>query len=406
MLYLLHYLSGPDGWGPLRLFGYASVRTVAALATAFVLMLIVMPPLIRWLKRCKFGEAGAKNEGAAIVDAMREKKKGTPTMGGLGLVGCAALAAIMWCDPASLRTWPLIGGLLAFACVGFLDDRTKIFKNARGTPDGVKLGLQLLVALACGVALYAINEWIARGPDGLLLHSHPAGEGPESYRKALGEDSYIVRLAVHQMAFPFVPVSYALDLGLWMVLWCMFVTTACANGVNFTDGLDGLAGGTMFIAAIAFMVIAYVVGRVDAADYLRVLYVADGEEVAVFCAAIAGACLGFLWFNCSPAQVFMGDTGSQALGGVLGLVALTCKQEFLILLVGCIFVAEAASVAIQKGVFKATKHRPGGGVRVFRCAPLHHHFQHLGWSETTIVLRFWIIAAMGALLAIATLKVR
>jgi len=406
MLYLLHHLE--SSFGPFRLFGYVTSRVVLAAATAFVLMLLVMPPLIRWLKRMKFGEAGSKGEGAVVVDAMREGKKGTPTMGGLGLVLCIALAAVLWCDPLVWRTWLLLFALVAFAVVGFLDDRTKIFKDARGTPSTVKFAIQIAAAAVCGIGLYLIQQHYA---DLLLPGSSPAGEGPESYKKYLtdrtGVDhAYIVRLGVHQLAFPFVAVKYALTMGLWSVLWAVFVTTACANGVNFTDGMDGLAAGTVFIAALAFVVIAYATSRVDTADYLRVLFIPDGEEVAVFCAAIAGGCLGFLWFNCAPAEVFMGDTGSQALGGTLGLIALNTKQEFLILLVGFVFVMEAASVLIQKAVFKATKHRPGGGRRVFLCAPIHHHFQYKGWPESKIVLRFWIVAALAALAALSTLKLR
>lgn len=386
-------------WGPLRLFDYVSTRVVGAAFTAFVLMMLVMPVLIRWLKRKKFGESGAKGDGAVVVDAMREGKKGTPTMGGLGLVACICAATVLWCDPASLRTWVLVFGLLSFALVGYLDDRTKIFKGAKGTPLFVKLGIQIGAAVICGIGLYIINQGIA---DQLLTGAdRPAGFPPDWYKKSLGDDSFIVRLGVHQLSFPFVPVEYALNLGLWSILWVVFVTSACANGVNFTDGMDGLAGGTMLIAALAFMVIAYLTSRVDAADYLKVLYISGGQEVAIFCAAIAGACLGFLWFNCAPAEVFMGDTGSQALGGALGLIALSTKQEFLILLVGFIFVIEAASVAIQ-----IASYRLRGGKRVFLCAPIHHHFQYKGWPESKIVLRFWIVAALFALVALATLKVR
>jgi phospho-N-acetylmuramoyl-pentapeptide-transferase len=386
-------------WGPLRLFDYVSTRVVGAAFTSFVLMMLVMPPLIRWLKRKKFGESGAKGDGAVVVDAMREGKKGTPTMGGLGLVACICAATILWCDPSSLRTWVLVFGLLSFALVGYLDDRTKIFKGAKGTPLSVKLGIQLGAAAICGIGLYVINQGIA---DQLLTGAdRPAGFPPDWYKKWLGDESYIVRLGVHQLAFPFVPVEYALNLGLWSVLWVVFVTSACANGVNFTDGMDGLAAGTMLIAALAFMVIAYLTSRVDAADYLKVLYISGGQEVAIFCAAIAGACLGFLWFNCAPAEVFMGDTGSQALGGALGLIALSTKQEFLILLVGFIFVIEAASVALQ-----IASYRLRGGKRIFLCAPIHHHFQYKGWPESKIVLRFWIVAALFALVALATLKVR
>ncbi len=383
-------------FGPMRLFGYVTTRTVAAAVTAFVLMLVVMPPLIRWLKRMKFGESGAKGDGAVVVDAAREGKKGTPTMGGLGLVGCIVVAAILWCDPTEWRTWLLITGMLGFAVVGFLDDRAKIFKGAKGTPLWAKLAIQLGVAAICGIGLYLINLDDARQ---LLPENHPAGWPVEWYKKMLGGNEYTVRLAQHQIAFPLIPVQYAVGVGAFLILWVVFVMTSCANGVNFTDGMDGLAAGTMFIAALAFMVIAYVTSRVDTADYLKVLYVSGGQEVAVFCAAIAGACLGFLWFNCQPAEVFMGDTGSQALGGTLGLVALNTKQEFLIVLVGFVFVIEAASVAIQIISFRCF-----GGRRVFLCAPIHHHFQMQGVPESKIVLRFWIVAALAALLALATLK--
>ena len=403
MLSLLRHYE--EIFGPFRLFGYVSARVILAAMTAFILMMVIMPGLIRWLRRKKFGEQGSKHD-SEVVDAMREKKKGTPTMGGLGIVMAIVVSAVLWCDPSSLRTWLLLFGLSSFALVGYLDDRTKIFKGASGTPSSVKLAIQLTAAGICGLALWYIGITDAAT---LLPQDHPAGFSPE-YRKTLGEGSeertYLIRLAVNQLAFPFVAVEHAIDLGIFAIIWTIFVTTACANGVNFTDGLDGLASGTMVIAALAFVVIAYVVSRVDTADYLKVLYVSDGEEVAIFMAAVAGACLGFLWFNCSPAEVFMGDTGSQALGGALGLAALNTKQEFLILLVGAIFAAEAGSVVIQTLVFKATKHRPGGGRRVFLCAPLHHHFQFKGWSETKIVMRFWIIAALAALLPLTTLKLR
>ncbi len=377
-------------WGPLRLLDYGTTRAVAALLTAFVLMLVVMPGWIRWLRLRKFGEAGAKGQGAAVVDAARELKKGTPTMGGAAIVGCIAVAALLWCDPQAPRTWLLLFGLGGFAVLGFLDDRTKIFKGSKGTPLFVKLGIQFGTAIACGVGLWWIESSYA-------AHLNPAGAA--TYTKVLDGVTWQISLGTHQVAIPLLGLEHGLYLGLFGVLWSVFVTVACANGVNFTDGMDGLAAGTMLIAALAFAVIAYLVGRVDAAQYLKVFYVPGGDDVAIFSCAVAGACLGFLWFNCAPAQVFMGDTGSQALGGVLGLIALNCKQEFLICLVGLIFVLEAASVAIQ--IFTV---RCCGGRRLFLCAPVHHHFQMKGWSETTIVVRFWIIAALAALLAIASLK--
>lgn len=368
-----------------------TISIVAALATSFLLMLVIMPALIRWLKRMKFGETGAKNQGAAVVDAMREGKKGTPTMGGLGIVLCIIATMGLWCDLAAPRTWLLLFGLTAFAVLGFLDDRTKIFKGAKGTPLFVKLGIQFGTALGCGLGLWLIEAHYA-------ATLNPAGD--VSYLKTLAGGTYTVFLGTHQLAIPFVGMHHALTLGVFSVLWAMFVTTACANGVNFTDGMDGLAAGTMVISALAFAVIAYLVGRVDAAQYLTAFYVPGGQDIAIACAAVAGACLGFLWFNCSPAEVFMGDTGSQALGGFLGLAALNTKQEFLVLAVGFIFVLEATSVALQIASFRLR-----GGKRIFLCAPIHHHFQMKGWSETKIVIRFWIVAALFALLAIAALKV-
>ncbi len=400
---MLIYLAAlQNRFGPFRLFDYASTRVVMAAITAFVLMMLIMPPLIRWLRAKKLGEGGAKGDGAHVVDAMREGKKGTPTMGGLGLVAAIAATALLWCDVEEYRTWLLLFGLLSFAVVGFLDDRTKIFKNAKGTPTWVKLGIQAVAALACGLALYQIDQhYFTTLPHGVEVgpQDRPAGTPPWVYKKVLDGHSYTIRLAAHQLVFPLTKVDWAVNLGYGAVLWVVLVMTSCANGVNFTDGMDGLAGGTMFIAALAFMVIAYVTSRVDAADYLKVLYVPAGTEVAVFCAAVAGACLGFLWFNAAPAEVFMGDTGSQALGGALGLMALNTKQEFLLALVGFIFVIEAGSVALQIASFRLR-----GGKRIFLCAPLHHHFQYKGWPESRIVMRFWIVAALAALLALATLK--
>lgn len=382
----------------LKALGGVSPRVFGAAATAFVLMLLIMPPLIRWLRRRKFGESGAKGQGAVVVDAMREGKKGTPTMGGLGIVAAIGLAILLWCDLSEARPWVLLGGMLGFAALGFLDDRTKIFKGSKGISSRTKLVFQILLAVGCGLALYVIGEH----DKALLLNpeSIPAGFPEGFYKKDLGAVDYTVRLGAQQLQFPFLPAELALNLGWLIIPWAAFVATSCANGVNFTDGLDGLAGGTVFIAALAFTIIAYLVSRVDTADHLQVLYVSGGQEVAVACAAISGACLGFLWYNSAPAEVFMGDTGSQALGGTLGLAALMTKQECLVLLVGAVFVAEALSVVIQVISFR------GFGKRVFLCTPIHHHFQYLGWPESKVVTRFWIVAALCALLALATLKLR
>lgn len=403
-------------YGPFRLFGYVSSRVVFAALTSFVLMMIIMPPLIRWLKRKKFGEQGGKGDGAEVVDAMRNAKAGTPTMGGIGLIGCIVVTVLLWCNPTEIRTWLMLFGLVGFGLVGFLDDRVKIFKSAKGISSLSKLGIQFGIALLCGVSLYALNQhnygvlepkMSAVDENGVKReiprqgNIHVFRHERESGNAADPKDVFLVPLGVHELAFPLLPLSWAINLGLWSILWTVLMTLSCANAVNFTDGMDGLASGTMLIAALAFMVIAYATSRVDTTEFLKVLYVPGGQEVAVFCAAVAGACLGFLWFNCAPAEVFMGDTGSQALGGFLGLAALNTKQEFLVLLVGFIFFIEAASVLLQVGSYRLRNKK-----RIFLCAPLHHHFQYKGWPEAKIVLRFWIVAALAALLALSTLKLR
>ena len=402
---MLRYLENLEAWfGPFRLFGFVTARVVLAALTAFVLMMLVMPPLIRWLKRKKFGEQGSKGE-AAVVDAMRAAKAGTPTMGGLGIIACIALTAVLWCDPTEVRTWLMILGMVGFGLVGYLDDRTKIFKGAKGIRSSTKLAIQFAVAIGCGVCLWWLNRHNADILAGKFVDTlgsvHVFKHVSDAKDAAGNHEIFLVPLGVHELAFPFLPLQYALNLGLWWILWSLIVQMACANAVNFTDGMDGLASGTMLIAALAFMVIAYLTSRVDTTQWLKILYVPGGQEVAVFLAAVAGACLGFLWFNGAPAEVFMGDTGSQALGGVLALAALNTRQEFLVLLVGFIFFVEALSVILQVASYRLRNKK-----RIFLCAPLHHHFQYKGWPESKIVLRFWIVAALVALFALATLKLR
>jgi phospho-N-acetylmuramoyl-pentapeptide-transferase len=385
VLGLLEHL---EAWfGPFRLFGYVSTRAVLAALTAFISMVVIMPIMIRYLRRLKYAEQGGKGDGAAVVDAMREQKAGTPTMGGLGLIACTAFSALAWCHPGNQYTWLLLMALFGFGAIGFWDDRCKIVRGAQGLSGRGKVMWQLLLGLGLGFWLYSLDQgqvWAVQQP------------------ATLQDDPYhYVQTLRHHLTLPLLPAEYALYLGAGLVVWVVVMTFACSNSVNFTDGMDGLASGSMLISALAFMVIAYLASRVDVAAYLRIFYVPDGQEVTIFCAAIAGACLGFLWFNASPAMIFMGDTGSQALGGVLALVATAVKQEFLLLLVGFVFFMEGASVALQVGYFKAT-----GGRRLFRCAPIHHHFQYLGWPETRIVTRFWILAALAALLALASLKLR
>ena len=377
-------------FGPFRLVGYVSFRVVAAALTAFLLMMVIMPRLIRWLRLKKYGEQGGKGDGAIVVDHMRQAKAGTPTMGGLGLIACVILTALLWCQPQEPRTWLLIATALGYAGLGFLDDRTKIFKGAEGMSKGVKMLLQLALGIGLGMWFWHIDSAVII--EGLTTITG----GPVEVRQPTDTST-----VTNALTIPFLSLDYALPIGFGIVIWTLIMTFACSNSVNFTDGMDGLASGVMLIASIAFLIVAYIASNFITAHHLGVFYVAGCSEVAVICAAIAGACLGFLWFNSSPAEVFMGDTGSQSLGGLLAMISMCCKQEFMILLVGFVFFMEGASVMMQVGYFKLT-----GGKRIFLCAPIHHHFQYKGWPETKIVGRFWIIAAITAFMALATLKLR
>lgn len=391
---MLIWLAGLESWfGPFRLFGYTSFRCAGAMATTFLLMLFLMPGLIAWLRRKKFGEQGSKNEGAAMaVEAARDAKKGTPTMGGLGLIAALAWTGLLWCNPTQAQTGLLLAALLGFGLLGFVDDRAKIFKGAHGISGRYKLLLQLGLAALLGLAVWWCDHALIIG----RLVPAQDHDGTWSWRIA-----QVAEVARGQLALPFLGLKHLLPIGLGLIAWTVVVLFLCSNSVNFTDGLDGLASGVMIVAALAFMVIAFLTGNFVTAHYLKILFVPGAAEVAVFCAGAVGACLGFLWFNAPPAQVFMGDTGSQALGAVLAMASLLTKQEILVVLVGFVFFIEGGSVLLQILWFKGT-----GGRRLFRCAPIHHHFQILGWPETRIVLRFWIVAVFAALLALATLKLR
>ena len=377
-----------------KLFGYVTTRVVLAAITAFVLMMVVMPRLVQWLRLKRFGEQGAKGDGAIVVDRMRQAKAGTPTMGGLGLTACIIVSSLLWCDPLEKHTWLLLFTIFAFGVLGFLDDRTKIFKGAEGLSKKTKMALQLLVGIACGIWLYYIDK---SAPASIVEVGYQLVENGADIRKIIASNTPYM----HSLSIPLVPLESSLNLGWGIIVWVIVMTFACSNSVNFTDGMDGLASGTMLISAMAFVIIAYACSRFDVASALHIFYVPGAQEVAVFCAAICGASLGFLWFNSAPAEVFMGDTGSQALGGSLAVIATSVKQEFLLPVVGFVFFIEGGSVLLQ-----VASYRLRGGKRIFLCAPLHHHFQYKGWPETKIVLRFWVVAALTAIVAIATLKLR
>lgn len=362
MIYRLLYPYAKD-LPVLNVVRYITFRTAAAAVTALLLSLVLGPPMIRMLKRRLVGQE-IREEGPKS----HLSKAGTPTMGGLLILLAVIVATFLWMDLSNRFVWIALGILVALGLVGFADDYTKVArKRSLGLTGRGKLVPQFLVALA---AAWAIQQWAGNGAVSTVI------------------------------AFPFLK-KLVVDLG--VVLYIPFVATVLvgsSNAVNLTDGLDGLAIGSVGIAAGTYAILTYVAGNAVAARYLQIPFVPQSGELAVFCGALAGASLGFLWFNCHPAEVFMGDVGSLPLGGAIGAVAVMTKQEMLLSIVGGLFVIEALSVIIQVVSFKTT------GRRVFKMAPLHHHFELAGWAESRVIIRFWILAVLFSVLGLSTLKLR
>jgi phospho-N-acetylmuramoyl-pentapeptide-transferase len=346
-----------------NVFRYITFRAAGAVVTAVLLSMWLGPWFIRMLRRLSIGQN--------IRDVGPERhqvKAGTPTMGGLLILFSVLVPTLLWANLDNPFIWLAIAVMTGFGAIGFLDDYLKIRRQQNeGLSVRLKLILQVLVAAMAGIAVLSL---------------------PESY----GFESTI--------AFPFFKRA-VYNLGLLYVPFMAVVLVGSSNAVNLTDGLDGLAIGATLVAAATYVIFTYVAGNSVVAGYLQVPYVRGVGEVAVFCGALVGSSLGFLWFNSHPAEVFMGDVGSLAIGGAIGMVAVLSKQEVVLLLVGGLFVMEAMSVIIQVGFFKAT-----GGRRVFRMAPLHHHFELSGWAEPKIIVRFWILSILFALIGLSTLKLR
>ena len=359
-----------------NLFNYISFRAAGATVTALLLAFLVGPPVIRRLRARKVGQI-IRAEGPAS----HQSKRGTPTMGGLIILLATVVPTLLWAPLTNRFVVVAMLSTLWMGCIGFLDDYLKI---VQGKSRGLVARWKLAGQCSFGLLL------------GLFLMSNPV----------VPSDT-IPATATTLPFFKYLVVNFAP----WLfIVFVTVVITGSSNAVNLTDGLDGLATGLAGIAAAAFAVFAYLFGRVDVTTYLNVFYLPGAGELAVFCAALMGATIGFLWFNAHPAEVFMGDTGSLAIGGALGTVAILLKAEFLLLLIGGVFAAEAVSVLIQTGTyrwFKRTRGREYADAhRVFRMAPLHHHFEKLGWAETTVVTRFYILGLLCALVALSTLKVR
>ena len=361
MLYYLHHLSG---YFPiLNVTRYITFRTAAASLTALAFGLFIGPIMIRKLREFQIGQV-IRQEGPAT----HRKKAGTPTMGGLLILGSVLIPTLLWADLANQFVWVAVLATAAFGGIGFADDYLKIVrKSHHGLLPRYKMGWQIVVGIAVGIALIALNA----------------------------ENLYSTRLI-----FPFFK-RFIPDIGWFYIPFATLVLVGATNAVNLTDGLDGLAISVFSVAAAAFTALAYVSTHREFANYLQLVRIEPAAaELTIFCGALVGASLGFLWWNSYPADIFMGDVGSLGLGGALGLVALLIKQEFLLVFVGGVFVIEALSVIIQVASFKLT------GKRVFKMAPLHHHFELTGWSESKVIWRFLIAAIVFALFALTTLKLR
>lgn len=359
-----------------NLFNYISFRAAGATVTALLLAFLVGPPVIDRLRARKIGQI-IRAEGPAS----HQGKRGTPTMGGLIILLATIVPTLLWAPLTNRFVVVAMISTLWMGCIGFVDDYLKIVQGkSRGLVAKYKLVGQCSFGLLLGLFLYL--------------------------RPVVPVDT-IPATATTLPFFKYLVVNFAP----WLfVVFVAVVITGTSNAVNLTDGLDGLATGLAGIAAFGFAVFAYLYGRVDTTTYLNLFYLPGAGELAVFCAALMGGTIGFLWFNAHPAQVFMGDTGSLAIGGALGTVAILIKAEFLLLIIGGVFVAEAVSVLVQTGTYKWHKRTRGreyaDAHRIFRMAPLHHHFEKLGWAETTVVTRFYILGLFCALVALSTLKVR
>lgn len=365
-----------------NLFNYITFRTGGAIVTALFVAFIIGHPLIEWLRR-KQGKGQPIREDGPQGHLLT--KKGTPTMGGFIILISFGVAALLWGDLSNLYVWAVLVVTFGFGAVGFSDDFAKVTKQkSDGLSGRVRLALEFGIA-AFGALLVMYAAW----------QSNPAGF-------PAGENFLGAMLSGH--AFTGVAVPFFKDLliqlGPLFLVFALLVIVGAGNAVNFTDGLDGLAIVPVMIAAATFGFIAYLTGNSVFANYLQINFVPGVGELAPLLGAILGSGLGFLWYNAPPARVFMGDTGSLALGGMLGITAVAAKHELVLAVVGGLFVLEALSVMIQVAVFKAT------GKRVFLMAPIHHHFEKLGWKESTIVIRFWIVAVCFALAGLATLKLR
>ena len=366
MMYYLHQLS--SRFGPLNVFSYITFRAIAAAVTAFVISLIFGNWVIAKLTALKVGQPIRLAAEVHRLAELHGGKQGTPTMGGVLVIGAVFVSSVLWARPDNRFVWLALFAMLVLGSLGFTDDYLKVTKKkSAGISGRYKMLIQIALALIV-TTVFLTNP--------------------------------VLEVQARSLYVPFVKTPVVTNMGWYTFLFFALVIVGSSNAVNLTDGLDGLAIGCTVTVAWAYALLAYAAGNFRIAEYLQVPFYAFAGELTVVCAALIGAGLGFLWFNCHPAKVFMGDTGSLAIGGMIGVVAICCKQELLLVVVGGVFVIEAVSVILQVISFKTT------GKRIFAMSPIHHHFELVGWKENTVIVRFWILSGIFALLGLATLKLR
>jgi len=377
LLYWLLYQQWHTFFPPFRIFSYITFRTAFASLTALFMGMIVGPAIIRQLREFQIGQY-IREEGPAA----HQKKAGTPTMGGVLIVVAIIVPTLLWADLSNRYIWMVVLSTLAFAAIGFADDYLKIVHHRNlGLTGRSKLGLQIAVSFIIAVVLVAMQ---ATGQ----YSTHLMVPFIKRFRPDLAIEALLH--SPHLWIIAFLP----------FIFFVVLVIVGSSNAVNLTDGLDGLAIGCTIVAAAALTVLTYVSGHARFAEYLELQKMPQVGELTVFCGAMVGSSIGFLWYNAHPAEIFMGDVGSLALGGAIGTVAVIIKQELLLPFIGGVFVLEALSVILQVGSYKLRKKR------IFKMAPLHHHFELIGWSESKVIVRFWIAALVFALFALTTLKLR
>jgi phospho-N-acetylmuramoyl-pentapeptide-transferase len=366
MMYYLHRLS--DQFIGFNVFYYVTFRSVAAAVTAFAVSLIFGNFVIRKLTALKLGQPIRSAEEVHRLAELHFGKQGTPTMGGVLIIGAVFLSSFLWARPDNRFVWLALFSMLSLGAVGFADDYLKVTKKkSAGISGRFKLLFQIILAVIVTAVFLT---------------------------------SPLLEVQARSLYLPFFKAPVITNMGWFTLLFFALVIVGSSNAVNLTDGLDGLAIGCTVTVAFAYALLSYAAGNFRIAEYLQVPFYPFTGELTVVCAALVGAGFGFLWFNCYPAKVFMGDTGSLAIGGMIGVVAICCKQELLLMVVGGVFVVEAVSVILQVLSFKLT------GRRIFAMSPIHHHFELVGWKENTVIVRFWILSGVFALLGLATLKLR